>query len=143
VRFGPADYREAANERLQEANLALQVRSLVGAHLNSGLAVECMLRAFFTRIHPEFEHRHDLVLLSGPFLRHMSNARREEVRNAIAEISVLWLNNHRYCSSRKLRSHFNRIGRYGKETDMLYANGSRMIELATTVVQYGEARWNT
>jgi HEPN domain-containing protein len=142
MRFRAEDYREAASERLREAALAQSSAAYVSAHINSGLAIECMLRAYKLLSSPEFEARHDLSDLAAELLRQIPARRRLSVKAAIAEAASLWMNNHRYCSSRKLRSYFNTIKQYGKERDMLRANGDRMIRLARIVVESGEAKWN-
>jgi HEPN domain-containing protein len=142
VRFSAEDYREASGERLRDAAFAQTSRAYVAAHVNAGLAIECMLRAYRARVQAEFDSRHDLALLADAFLRKMSDKRRAELRDAIANVSILWMNNHRYCSARKLIAPFNKIKRYRTERDMLFRNGERMIGYASLIVQYGEARWN-
>lgn len=99
-----------------------------------------MLRAYRVRVHRSFEGRHDLDQLAHVYLRHMSDYRRPQLQATISEISALWVNNHRYCSSRKLKIYFLTIGRYSKERDVLYASGQRIIKRASDVARYGDAR---
>ena len=143
MRFDAEDYREAAGERFNEANGAFGRGDYVAAHLAAGLAVESMLRAYRVRVSPDFEERHDLSLLGEAYLRRMPDRRREEVKAAISETAVLWRNNHRYCSSRKLRAFFNRIKRYGTVREMLRANADDMIGHADLILRHGESRWQT
>ena len=143
MRFSADDYREAAGERLNEADGAYQRGEFVAAHLAAGLAIECMLRAYMVRVAPDFDARHDLNVLAGPFLRQMTDRRRAEARAAIDEANHRWRNNHRYCSAHKLRSHFNRIKLYGRERDMLRANAGAMIGYASVIVEDGERQWQT
>lgn len=141
MRFTAEDYREAAGERFNEANGAFQRGDHLAAHLAAGLAIECMLRAYRVRVSPDFEERHDLALLSAAYLRRMPVRQKEELRDEINEATILWQNNHRYGSSRKLVAYLNRIGRYRRERDMLRANATRMLDAARRILDYGEERW--
>ena len=141
MRFTAEDYREAAGERFNEANGAFQRGDFVAAHLAAGLAIESMLRAYRVLVSPDFEARHDLVLLGDAYLRRMASRRQEELAAAINEAAILWQNNHRYCSARKLVAYFNRIKRYGNERSMLRTNADDMLTHADLIVQYGNSRW--
>src|SRR5205085_12490712 len=100
MRFSADDYREAAGERFTEANGAYGRGEYVASHLAGGLAIECMLRAYTVRVAPDFDARHDLMLLGGPFLRRMATRRKVELAAMLQESALLWQNNHRYCSDR-------------------------------------------
>lgn len=141
MRFTAEDYREAAGERLDEANGAFQRGDHVAVHLAAGLAIECMLRAYRVRVSPDLEERHDLFLLSAAYLRRVPPRRKEELRDEINEATILWQNNHRYCSSRRLVAYLNRVGRYRREREMLRANTARMLGIARRILEYGEERW--
>lgn len=143
MRFGPEDYFEASTERFQEANAAFQRGDYLMAHLASGLAIECMLRAYRVRLSPDFDARHDLSILGNPLLVRVAFKQREDVQIAILEANILWRNNHRYCSARKLVAFFNGIKRYQKSRDMLRTNAGDMIGHADVVLRNGLRRWQT
>lgn len=56
-------YLAAAKERIAEAAELYDSRRYVLCHYMSGLAVECLLRAYRFRKDPEFDSRHDLFAL--------------------------------------------------------------------------------
>jgi len=56
-------YYTAARERIKEAQFLLENRYYTLAMYISGLAVECILRAFRLLKDPTFDERHDLWLL--------------------------------------------------------------------------------
>ena len=143
MRLTAEDYREAAGERLAEAQRALERGDHVATHLSAGLAIESMLRAYRVRVSPDFDERHDLSLLGAAYVRRMSRRRQNEMLAAINDAGLLWQNNHRYCCARNLRAYFNRNRRYQKERDMLRTNAQAMIDLATLIVRTGEERWHT
>jgi hypothetical protein len=123
----------------------------------SGLAVECMLRAFRWDRDQSFEGRHDLedLLKASNLLRineeHMrkKGISEEEIegsalalRAAMSEIVVLWHNNLRFASEASLRAFMNRIGRLqGIKGDALKKNSSDLLNAAQTVVDRGIALW--
>ncbi len=141
MRFDSQDYRDAAGERFIEATNAQGRGDYLAAHLAAGLAVECMFRAYLVRVAPDFDARHDLSALSEAYLRRMPAKRIEQLRASINDVAVLWRNNHRYCSSAKLKSHFNRVARHQKAKDKLKENGVAMIDIANEVLKYGEMKW--
>ena len=143
MRFSPNDYFEASADRFREANAAFQRGDYFTAHLASGLAIECMLRAYRVRVSPDFDARHDLSVLGNPLLVRVASKQREDVHIAISEANILWRNNHRYCSARKLVAFFNGIRRYQKSRDMLRTNAGDMISHADVIIRNGLRPWQT
>jgi HEPN domain-containing protein len=60
------NYYKAAFERIKDANLLHDEERYPLAMYDSGLAVECLLRAFRVLRYPAFDARHDLWLLWRP-----------------------------------------------------------------------------
>jgi len=148
MRFTGEVYRYAAEERLKEA-LDLQEQGYyVMAHFLSGLAVECILRAYRFRVTPnptDFDEKHDLKNLyrrSG-FQDLIPHRRREEFEGGLAYVAKVWRNEHRFASATVLRAHLSRIKLFLKikHGDILKENGRRMIGFATLLVAGGREIW--
>jgi len=57
------NYYKAAFERIEDANLLHKAEHYPFAMYASGLAVECLLRAFRVLVDPTIDARHDLLML--------------------------------------------------------------------------------
>ena len=92
----------------------------------SGLAVECLLRAFRWKQDQSFEGRHDLndllrasgiLRVNDEYMRCRGKDEEEilrssrEFRAAMNEIIILWHNNLRFASEARLRSHLAGVNR--------------------------------
>jgi hypothetical protein len=125
----------------------------------SGLAVECLLRAFRWHKDQSFEGRHDLedLLKASALLRineeHMRLKKVAEdeimeyalrLRAAMNEVVVLWHNNLRYASEASLRAFLNRIDRLqGIKGNALKKNARDLLNAAQMVVDRGVALWTS
>ena len=125
----------------------------------SGLAIECILRAFRWQKDPSFEGRHDLEELfkAGGFLEiHEERLRKKritekeiersaaDIRNAMEVVSTLWHNNLRFASDASLRAHLNRIGRLrGIRGDALKKNSADLLLAAESIVEEGDRSWTS
>jgi hypothetical protein len=113
------DYSEASGERLGEAKVAYDSGRFGQAIWIAGVAIECCLRAYRTRLNPEFDARHDLVVLfkqSGLLDVVVQDLERRKVgetdsRSRIAELRAavnsaddIWHNNNRYASAQRIRA---------------------------------------
>jgi hypothetical protein len=113
-------YMEAATERIQSAQKLLFQDRIVLAIYVSGVAVECVFRAFHAQHSREFSKRHDLLqwsIKSGLEQRmnpEVVTAEQRKMartyRTALNELSRLWLNSHRYRSERDLRRLYEEMG---------------------------------
>src|SRR3954466_9232425 len=94
-------YLAAAKERIAEAAELYDGRRYVLCHYVSGLAVECLLRAYRFRKNPEFDSRHDLFALydASGMADQIPESEAFAVNAALAEVVRRWANDHRYRSA--------------------------------------------
>jgi hypothetical protein len=160
MQFRDEEYYEAAIERIRQAREIHEAKkSYALAMYCSGLAVECILRAFRWQNDPSFEGRHDLWELfdaSGFLQIHEERSRRRripqeeiersaaDILDAMSEVRVLWQNNLRFASEASLRSHLNRIGRLrGIRGDALKKNSADLLLAAELIVEEGARSWTS
>jgi hypothetical protein len=158
--FRAEEYFRAGTERMRQARAIHDVGgSYALAMYCSGLAVECILRAFRWQKDPSFAGRHDLsdLLKASALLDvHATHMRRKghsaedvheyslRLRAAMNEVVALWHNNLRFASERSLRTFLNRIDRLrGVKGDALKKNSSELLNAAQTVVDRGVALWTS
>ncbi len=160
MQFTGEEYYRAATERMRQAREIHDSRQGYAlAMYCSGLAVECILRAFRWRKDPSFEGRHDLEDLfkaSGFLQIHEEQARRkrkpeEEIARSAAEIShsvefvaALWHNNLRFASEASLRAYLNRNGHLrGIRGDALKKNSADLLLAAAIIVDNWVKAWSS
>lgn len=151
------EYRGAAYERYEAAVSAFSGKQYSMAHYLAGIAVECMLRAYQNRRDKQFSSKHNLYNLAreSRFLD-LLPPERADLRGIFEEMSLRWHNDHRYYPERKLRSYLHdtgfsmlahyRVGAGERSTirgDLLKQNASRMIDLASLIVELGERKWKS
>ena len=159
MKFEAHEYFLVSTERMRQAR---RVHEQGGAYAlamySSGLAVECMLRAFRWEKDKSFEGRHDLkdLLKASDFLKiddEYSLSKRARIedregtglnaRTAMIEIQSLWHNNLRFASEASLLAYLRRIGRVGGiKGDPLKKNSTDLLEAAEMVVERGRILWN-
>lgn len=135
-------YLAAAQEHRTLANEMHQAGRYVMSHYISGLAVECLLRAYRYRIDPVFDSRHNLQALytASGLGDELSTEERGEFAIAMTEVARRWSNTHRFRSEKALRNYLRRagLGRTGK----FVKESSRCIVNATlTIVDKGVLKW--
>jgi HEPN domain-containing protein len=158
MKFTDEEYFRAGIERMRQAR---EIHDSSGnfalAMYTSGLAVECILRAFRWSKDKSFEGRHDLedLLKASDLLR--INERRSQkrgisederrqssiaLRAAMNEVVVLLHNNLRFAPESSLRAFLNRIGRLqGVKGDALKKNSTDLLNAAQMVVDRGVTLW--
>ncbi len=158
MKFTGEEYYQAATERMRQAREIHNSRaSYALAMYCSGLAVECLLRAFRWEKNATFEGRHDLEDLlkaSGLLQTHAERARRKGIparrdrpnrdrfRAAISEVAALWHNNLRFASDSSLRAYLRRIGRVqGIKGDALKKNSADLLSSAQLILDQGVMLW--
>jgi HEPN domain-containing protein len=91
-------YHRAALERIADADLLHAEGRYPFAMYASGLAVECMLRAFRLLNDPSFDERHDLWQLWKKTA--LANARRESIYERsfalMGQVNLRWQNSFRF-----------------------------------------------
>lgn len=139
-----ADYRNAALERMGDAQELKRRERYPFAMYASGLAAECMLRAFR---HQDREHKahHDVVAHLDVCDRERFGERAwSKLRGPVQAVHMLWLNNFRFADDKKLRKHLNDIKYYertSRGSDTLKVACLELMDAALTIVTIGDERW--
>src|ERR1700730_7441413 len=122
-------YFQAGIERMSQAQQLYRAGHghFALAMYAAGLAVECLLRANMMRRKPEFESRHDLLLLfkesgmldidtDGQRAKGLTDEQIEEhrgiLRSSVNQVFVLWRNDYRFASEARLRAHLKKMKLY-------------------------------
>ena len=144
MRIEAADYFDAVQERLSNANLLYEAAQYSFALYAAGVAVESLLRAYIVRMEPKFEAAHDLpLLLKTSNLRSLATpSEYQQIGAAIADLFGRWRNDLRYTSNNRLRRYLKRkkFDR-GIRGDFVKENCRIVIEMATTIIRIGAEKW--
>ena len=140
----------AAAESNETAGWELHERGhYVLSHYLAGLSVECILRAYRSRLDTTFSGRHDLrklyrearfseILPSSPLVA-------EKYMAALDHVSTFWSNTYRYCSRDRLHSHLKKLKIYltikSRGDDLLKASSRKMLEDSSLIVSLGASKW--
>ena len=147
MRFSADDYREAAEERAEDARTLYEAGRYALAHYTAGLAVECLLRAYRRRSDPDFDSRHDLqqLYVASGFMHVVSSVGDRQRAAALTWLDVLlprWRNNHRYLSERSFRHFLKQEGLdRGVRGNYVKENSRLVVDAASRLVQLGVGRW--
>jgi hypothetical protein len=121
----------------------------------TGLAVECMLRAFVTRTVKEFDSRHIVSHLyarsrmwSLPPGRSLRSGLSEDDLDRIkrdldvAIVDRLWRNEYRFAAGRRIATGYDDRGRADRiKGDVVKENFRRLLEAAETIIRRGTLLW--
>ena len=154
---GDEYYRSAVDRMRQARGLHDSDTSYALAMYVSGLAVECMLRAFRWRKDRSFEGRHDLedLLKSSELLtinekRSRNNDISEDekrrssraLRASMSEVVALWHNNLRYAPESSVRAFLRSKGRlHGTKGNAVKKNSADLLSAAQMVIDRGVVLW--
>ena len=156
--FRDKDYFQAATERMSQARVLYRQGGCYAlAMYCAGLAVECMLRAYRWRGEASFEGRHDLLKLlkASGLLGINDQALRDKgldedevlhqsatLQAAVTDLAVLWHNNLRFASERRLKAFLVSINRHrGKKGDPCKANALALMNAAEKIINRGVLLW--
>jgi hypothetical protein len=159
MQFSDKEYFQASLERMRQAKTLYAEGDAYGmAMYCGGLAVECLFRAFRTKVNPSFDSRHDLNALlkaSGilrvddQYMRNKGRSEKEireaaqEFRGAINEVVVLWHNNLRFASEARLKTYLRKSHRVqGVKGNPLKKNAADLIEAAQRIINKGIVLWS-
>lgn len=137
-------YKNASLEHIYSARQLYHAGNFALAIYVSGLALECILRAYRVRRNPEFDSRHDLYELKrlAAFGDMIPERQARRVNAAISEIATIWRNEHRYHSNDSIRTELKSRGlSRGIKGDFLKERTRRAVEAAFQVVTVGGAQW--
>jgi hypothetical protein len=147
----PEHYYEAARERLATATALFKVKDFVAAAYLAGVAVECMLRAFWRPDEP-FDARHDVAQLArGGFNDRLGNQAAPRAGAALSEVRARWQNDLRYYSETLYDAYIRDINRrysayrFGKieDRDRVEANTRRLLGQCAVIVEMGVVKWTS
>jgi hypothetical protein len=139
-----ADYRNAALERMADADQLKRLERYPFAMYAAGVAVECMLRAFR---HEDSEHaaHHDVVgHLAACDQDRLGERAWAKLRGPVQTVHLLWLNNFRYSDESRLRKHLNDLKYYERVkrgSDTLKVACIELMNAALAIVTVGDERW--
>lgn len=137
-------YLAAATERVGILQKLYDEGDYVLALYTAGVAVESLLRAYRTKIDPEFSSRHNLYELAkeAKFSEKVPKKLTEKYAADLGVVAVRWNNSHRYRSEQAARKYLNRASLYkGIKGDVLKENTRKTINAATDIVALGAKRW--
>lgn len=141
--FRAETYKIAAQEHITVAVELHTSQRFALAHYVAGLAVECMLRAFKSRLDPVLYERHDLDRLArhGRFFDGASEKRAPVIAARLGEVVTRWDNGHRYRSESALRKFLTSRRLFAGKGDLLTNSSRRIVNAAVEVVTFGAEQW--
>lgn len=151
-------YFHASNERIRQArHLYRAGDSFALSMYASGLAVECILRAFRWKRDPSFEGRHDLqrlftqsgLLAVNEEQLHSKGFADSEIIQEIARLHawmdsvvLLWENDLRFAPDALVRSRLAKLRRHErKRGDLLKLSALELLSAAQQIVDRGAFLW--
>ena len=145
MRITSGIYFEAAKEHLQTALDLHEEGHYVMSHFVSGVAVECLFRAYMIEKDPVFDARHELILLykSCGFYNVMPIKGRERFESALQVVHSRWLNNFRFFSEATLKVYLKK-GPYCRKKikgNKLKESSRMIVASASLIVTLGVERW--
>ena len=144
MRLAGRDYLVAASERLASARATYHLAQYVEALYLSGLAVECLLRAFVADRGGELDARHDLTeWYRAANLRVLMEDRQSQRASlALGEVWRRWKNTYRFASLHRLDGELRRRGLHrGIRGNALKENARVTLENAFVIVNEGTRQW--
>jgi hypothetical protein len=140
----PADYRNAALERMGDADHLKRLQRYPFAMYAAWVAVECMPRAFRDRDREHAAH-HDVVAhLAGCDQERLGERAWAKLRGPVQTVHLLWLNNFRYSDEAHLRKHLNDLRYYDRlkrGSDTLKVACIELMNAALAIIPVGDERW--
>lgn len=137
-------YYRAALARIEDAHLLHDEGHYTFAMYASGLAVECLLRAFRLLRDSSFDERHDLwQLWKKAELADIHNTTAyNRIYPLMSQVYLLWRNSHRFASEADIRVFLKKLGRdRGLKGDFLKYNSTKLKEAAQEFLQIGGQQW--
>jgi HEPN domain-containing protein len=137
-------YYQAAQERIKEARFLHEKGFHSLSMYVSGLAVECLLRAFRLLKDPTFDERHDLWQLwkNTELANIHSKFYHKKIHISMGVVMSLWRNDYRFRSEAALRAYLKKIGvDRGVKGDFLKFNSKKLYDAAETIIYIGANLW--
>jgi len=144
MRFNPEHYLEASLERLEDARILYNEKRYAASIYFSGVAVECLLRAYRMRKDPSFDSRHNLgdLVQASSVTEFLIPQDRRTFGVAFGELWRRWKNDYRYASEYRLKSELRRLHLHvGVKGDFVKYNSMVAFNTAQDIVTLGVNRW--
>ena len=144
MKISSEHYFKASQDRIKEARKLHNYGNYVGSIYLSGVAVECMLRAYAVINTGNFDSRHDLTLLlrASGILEIVSVSQRRNIGATLGNIWSRWKNNYRYASEELIRAELKNLKLdRGIKGDWLKFNSMTVLDSALTVISIGVRKW--
>ncbi len=159
MKFSADHYFRASVDRMSQAHFLYRAGQghFALAMYAAGLAVECLLRANMMRRKPDFESRHDLLLLlkeSGmldinsdrmrakKFTDEQIEEHRAVLRSLANDVFILWRNEYRFASDARLLAHLKKMKlQRGSKGDLLKAKAHELLNAAQGFIDRGVLQW--
>lgn len=148
LRFNAQDYYLTALERKEEAYYLHESGRYALSMYISGLAIECILRAFKCIHDPTsiFDEKHDLIkLLKTSGLTEIGNEEfRIKIFKMVNRVFAVWRNNFRFFSDSKMRLYLKKIKHDRRiKGDFLKYNSKMLFEASAEIIKRGASKWQT
>lgn len=143
--FRAETYALAAQEHITVILELHESQRYVLSHYVAGLSVECLLKAFKSRLDSALDERHDLRRLAnkGRFFDHASEKQQPGIAAALGEIVTRWANGHRYRSESALRRFLTKRRLFARKGDVLKNSSRKIVNAALELVTFGAQKWQT
>jgi hypothetical protein len=159
MQFNADHYFRAALERIDDSRLLYSVERFALSLYVSGLAAECLLRAFHLRRDPVFDSRHDLLrLFKDSRLAELEQDRLVsrglnpvEARQAMIDLFGardtlvrLWSNDYRFAAESQLRRRLRALGQsQSKSGNQVKPSALAVYNAAKIVIDRGTVLWTS
>lgn len=134
----PDSFLLAAVERSQDAFALFQSDRFAGAIWVSGVALECLLRAYHRLHSDQLNTGHSIMNLyrDSQFAEYVSPARSSELAAKIGHVAAVWKHRFRYDPETRVRVEIGIT-----QNQDLSRIARRTVDAMQTVVNHGETRW--
>ena len=145
----PNAYLRCAEERIVDAQRLHEAGRYGAAHYVAGVAVECVLRAYWGRRNPgKFHSGHAVRRLCNEarFLDYLPNTDEVQVgaRAALGVVESRWLNSHRFRDESGLRRWLQEdagLDPRVSKAKALRHSSEQIVEAALDIIVYGRQSW--
>jgi hypothetical protein len=135
AKYNKHEYRRASHQKFNAAANAHRAGHYTVSHYLSGVAVECMLRAYRWHIDPSWDAGHDLISLmkKSNVLSYLRAGEQARVRDNLNEMARRWSVSHRYAPDDRLEAYLGlKLKRTGSL--VLLENSAEMNAMAQEIL---------
>jgi len=146
VKLTADHYLQASLERVTDLHILRREKRYAALVYSSGLAVECLLRAYRFKTDMDIESRHNLkdLMMESSIFEFLGEGEQRKFGEMLGEVWMRWRNAYRFASEDRLRAEFKRIGLTSKKkSDILKLHACKLSDAAIELVTIGARRWNS